>query len=80
MAGIPATPAVAFFCGEGLAVVGFDVAPLSFAVPEVVSLEQGIQIFEIVDGGVMVAEVGVADFFEGVGRTGEEIFGLQFIY
>ena len=42
MANCTASPTIAFFRGEGISVVGFDITPLGFAKPEVVTLKEGI--------------------------------------
>jgi hypothetical protein len=57
MRGSATTPAVSFFCGEGLAIVALDVTGLRFAVPEVVALEQGVESAEVLQCCLAVREL-----------------------
>lgn len=42
-----ATPAVSFFGGVSVSIVGFNVAPLCFAEPEIVTFQQRVQRAEV---------------------------------
>ena len=42
MANCTASPTISFFGGEGISVVGFNITPLGFTEPEVVTLKEGI--------------------------------------
>ena len=42
MADCTASPPISFFGGEGMSVIRFDITPLGFAEPEVVTLKEGI--------------------------------------
>lgn len=61
------SPAVGFFGGEGFAVIGLDVTPLGLAEPEVVALQQGVDVAEVCFGCFGILKMGASDGFEGVG-------------
>ena len=78
MAGVPSTPAVCFFRGEGFTVVGLNVTPLGFAIPKVVALEEGVDGAEVGVGELGIPQVGGADFVQ-VGCVYRRTFALQFV-
>ena len=54
------TPAVSFFGGVSVSVVGFDVTPLCFAEPEIMTSQEGVQRAKVGEGKLRIVQMSIA--------------------